>query len=471
MSTTSFPTLATVFKAPQPGKDYLLNGWIRHKRQTAKVLFLVLTDGSTQSTLQAVGTPGDYAGVFLRKLSVGASVALSGTLVATPKAAQPYELQLKSIQLLGEADPDSYPLQPKAHSYPFLRSIAHLRPRTATFGAILRVRHAATYAIHSFFHEQGFFHVHTPVIAAADAEGAGEMFGLRTGKFPDTSAFFGRPAHLTVSGQLEAELLAMGLSRVYTFGPTFRAEHSNTKHHLSEFWMLEPEAAFYTLPDCIELACCLFQAVLSQVLVDAAEEISFLDEQQHKQQLQLPLAERQTQPLRAQLQQLASQPVVQLTYTEAFTLLARSTPNRKGKFTFPLREWGQDLQAEHEHYLVKHCAGAVIVRDYPAENKAFYMRLNQDKKTVAAMDLLLPRVGELVGGSQREERLDVLQQRMTTAGLDKKELSWYLDTRRYGTVPHSGFGLGFERLIQLLTGMDNIRDVIPFPRSVGQLTY
>lgn len=471
MSEYTTATLAALWADPKVGNQYLLRGWLRSKRQTAKVLFLALSDGTVQRSLQAVGVPSEYPEALLRQLTVGASVALSGQLVATPQAAQPYELQLQAIELLGAADPEQYPLQPKAHSYAFLRTIAHLRPRTATFGAVFRLRHALSYAIHRFLHEEGFFYVHTPIIAAADAEGAGEMFGLQLPKDVGASSFFGCPAHLTVSGQLEAELLAMGLSKVYTFGPTFRAENSNTTRHLAEFWMVEPEAAFYELPDCIDLACRLLQFVLKYVLEQCPEELTFLEKQQIKQQAQLPATARSKQPLCAQLQQLATQKIPQITYNEAFALLKASQPNRKGKFTYPIKHWGQDLQAEHERYLVQHYGSALVVKNYPAENKAFYMRLNEDNKTVAAMDLLLPQVGEIIGGSQREERLDKLQARMQAMHMQTKELDWYLDTRRYGTVPHSGFGLGFERLLQLITGMDNIRDVIPFPRSPGQLHF
>ena len=470
MSEVFQPTLALLYASPQAGAKYRLQGWLRSKRQSAKVLFLALSDGSTQATLQAVVDPLAYPAELLQQLSVGAAVALEGKLLATPAAAQPYELQTTHIELLGPADPECYPLQPKAHSYTFLRSIAHLRPRTATFGAIFRVRHAASYAIHHFFHKAGFFHVHTPIIAVADAEGAGEIFSLSTPGAPDATAFFGKKAHLTVSGQLQAELLAMGLSRVYTFGPTFRAENSNTTRHLAEFWMVEPEAAFFDLGDCIKLAEQLLKAVLHDVLQQCPAELAFLEQQQAKQQTRLPAAEHKP-PLREQLNQLVATDATIVSYSEAFELLKRSKPNRKGKFSYPIQTWGQDLQAEHERYLVQHFNNAVLVRDYPAQSKAFYMRLNNDGKTVAAMDLLLPQVGELVGGSQREERLDSLQARMQACGLNSDELQWYLDTRRFGTVPHSGFGLGFERLIQLLTGMDNIRDVIPFPRSPGHLDF
>ena len=464
------PTLSKLFSVPKPGAKYRLRGWLRSKRHSAKVLFLVLSDGSTQATLQAVADPLAYSSVLLQQLSVGASVVLEGKLLATPSAPQPYELQLSNIVLLGTADPEHYPLQSKAHSYAFLRTIAHLRPRTATFGAVFRLRHVASYAVHRFFHEAGFFYVHTPIITSADAEGAGETFSLRTSDSVDTVPFFGQEAQLTVSGQLEAELLAMGLSRVYTFGPTFRAENSNTTRHLAEFWMIEPEAAFYKLEDCMKLAEQLLKFVLREVINLCPEELSFLEKQQAKQQQQLPVSER-TEPLCELLEQLAGTDIPQIDYEEAFQLLEHSKPNRKGKFNYPIQKWGQELQAEHERYLVQHFGGALFVRNYPAQHKAFYMRLNDDNKTVAAMDLLLPRVGELVGGSEREERLDKLEKRMHTLGIRAEKLQWYLDTRRYGSVPHSGFGLGFERLVQLLTGMENIRDVIPFPRSSGQLNF
>ena len=473
MSKALSSTLVDLFRDPGLGKHYFLQGWLRNSRKSAKIFFLILSDGTTQQTLQAVGQVEDFDADLLQKLDVGAAVALSGTLVETPNARQPYELHVAHIDLLGEAEAEHYPLQPKAHSYPFLRSIAHLRPRTATFGAVFRLRHAASYAIHHFFHKQGFFQVHTPVIAAADAEGAGEMFSLRTSEEPDTRTFFGKPSHLTVSGQLEAELLALALSKVYTFGPTFRAEHSNTTRHLSEFWMVEPEIAFFDLTACIKLAINMFQAVIKEILESCSEEIAFLGQQAKKQGLSSNKGTKgaESDTLLATLEQLSTQKVPVLSYTEAFELLKESPPNRKGKFAYPIRTWGQELQAEHEQYLVQHAKGAVVVRDYPSQRKAFYMRLNEDGKTVAAMDVLVPGVGELVGGSQREERLETLQKRMKACGVSQKELDWYLDTRRYGSVKHSGFGLGFDRLVQLLSGMENIRDVIPFPRSMGQLAH
>ena len=466
------PTLSVLFKNPKKhlGLSLRLQGWIRNKRQSSGVLFLVLSDGSTQSTLQAVAEPSSYASSLLQKLSVGASVSLEGKLIATPSSPQPYELRLSNITLLGTSDPEKYPLQPKSHSYAFLRSCAHLRPRTATFGAVFRVRHVASYAIHRFFYEKEFFYVHTPIISSADAEGAGEMFSIRTSDLPDTTNFFGQEAHLTVSGQLEAELLAMGLSRVYTFGPTFRAENSNTTRHLAEFWMVEPEVAFYDLKDCMKLAEQLLKFVIKEVVEKCSEELTFLEQQQTKHQQKLPSVDR-AKPLSELLNQLSSSEIPQISYEEAFHLLERSKPNRKGKFIYPIQKWGQELQAEHERYLVQHFSGALFVRDYPVAQKAFYMRLNDDNKTVAAMDLLLPQVGELIGGSEREERLEKLEERMKSYDIQSEKLEWYLDTRRYGSVAHSGFGLGFDRLVQLLTGMENIRDVIPFPRSPGQLNF
>lgn len=470
MSLAARFSLSELFKNPQVGQIYLIQGWIRSKRVGSQVFFLVLSDGSTQQTLQVVGDSSLYDEELIQKVSVGASVTLRGKLVATPEAAQSYELQLIELQLLGAADPSTYPLQPKAHTYTFLRTVAHLRPRTATFGAVFRVRHALSYAIHQFFHARGFFYVHTPIITAIDAEGAGDTFGLRTQNDPDTSAFFGRSAQLTVSGQLEAELLAMGLSKVYTFGPTFRAEHSNTTRHLAEFWMIEPEAAFYDLQDCIELAKDLIKYTLEEVMTQCANELDFLDQQHAKLQQQRAKTERSA-PLLDQLTHIKNQEIPQISYTEAFEHLRNSKPQKKGKFVYPIQSWGQDLQAEHEHYLIKEYDGALIVRDYPAQSKAFYMRMNEDQKTVAAMDFLLPRVGEIIGGSAREERLDHLQQRMKDLSISTEEMEWYLDTRRYGSVPHSGFGLGLERLTQLLTGMENIRDVIPFPRAPAQLKF
>ena len=463
-------TLAALFAAPKAGQAYVVQGWIRSKRQSAKVLFIVLYDGTTAQNLQAVGDPAVYTSALLAKLGVGASVRLSGRLRATPEAAQPYELALEDLVLLGEADAQSYPLQPKAHSYPFLRSIAHLRPRTTTFGAVFRLRHTVSMAIHRFFAEKGFFYIHTPILAAADAEGAGEMFSLRTTSETDTKAFFGKEAHLSVSGQLEAELLAMGLGRVYTFGPTFRAEDSNTKRHLSEFWMIEPEAAFYDLDLCMKLAEDMLHEVLKEVLRVSAADIDLLEKQRQRLEKERPQAQRHP-PLCKQLEALAEKKVHRISYDEAFERLKRSKANKKGKFNFPITTWGQDLQAEHEQALVAELGGAVIVYNYPCQSKAFYMRLSDDKRTVAAMDLLVPDLGELIGGSQREERLEVLEERMKSLGIEAEKLNWYLDTRRFGSVPHSGFGLGLERLMQLITGMENIRDVIPFPRAPHQLEF
>jgi asparaginyl-tRNA synthetase len=418
--------------------------------------------------------------LILKRLTTGAAISVVGKLVASLGKGQKVEVKAKEIEILGDSDPEKYPLQPKKHSLEFLREIAHLRFRTNTFGAIFRVRNSLSFAVHTFFQERGFVYLHTPIITASDAEGAGETFHVtnfdlgnppktENGEIDFKQDFFGRATNLTVSGQLEGELGAMALSDIYTFGPTFRAENSNTTRHLAEFWMIEPEMAFYDLEDNMNLAEELLKYLISYVLKHNAEDIEFLSQRLAEEEKQKPQQERSEMTLTEKLQFCLDNDFQRLTYTEAIDILIESTPNKKKKFQYPVEGWGTDLQSEHERYLVeKHFKKPVILTDYPKAIKAFYMRQNEPDanghETVRAMDILFPGIGEMVGGSQREERLDKLEQRMDEMGIPKDELWWYLDTRRFGACPHAGFGLGFERMVQFVTGMGNIRDVIPFPR-------
>ena len=440
-----------------------LGGWIKTHRQSKRVSFIELTDGTCAGHLQLVVDPAlaGYADIAA-KLQTGASIRVAGELVLSPAKGQKYEFQVKSLNLIGEADPEQFPLQKKAHSLEFLREVLHLRPRTATMGAVLRVRSAAAFAVHRFFTERGFFYLHTPIISTSDCEGAGEMFHVSTlqadnpprvnGAIDYTQDFFKEPASLTVSGQLEGEVCAMGLSKIYTFGPTFRAENSNTTRHLAEFWMIEPEMAFYELEDNMALAQEFVQEVIKEVLRTSAKDLEFLASQEWVQPGHLE-----------NLQAVSETKFARLDYTEAVSILEKS-----GKaFEYPVT-WGIDLQSEHERFLTdEYVKGPVAVVNYPKDIKAFYMRLNDDGKTVRAMDLLVPRLGEIVGGSQREERYDVLLSKIRALGLDESAYWWYLELRKFGTVPHAGFGLGFERLLMYITGMQNIRDVIAFPRFPG----
>ncbi|WP_243517851.1 MULTISPECIES: asparagine--tRNA ligase [unclassified Candidatus Cardinium] len=457
------------------GAQVEAKGWIRTKRINKQVIFLTLSDGSCQQHLQVVMTPSDLPKALLNQLATGASIAVSGSLVASQGTNQSIELHGHQLTLLGNA-PD-YPLQPKAHSLEFLRSLVHLRFRTNTFGAVFRIRHAISYAIHHFFHERGFFYLHTPIITAADAEGAGELFRVTSldpmhtaknldGNIDFKEDFFSRATNLTVSGQLAAETAAMGLGAVYTFGPTFRAENSNTTRHLAEFWMVEPEVAFNNLDDTIALAEALLKFLLAYLLKTCPAELEFLNQRllshRNKEDKTAPM------PLLERLNFVLEQPFARITYTEAMAILIDSESNKHGKFAYPVTGWGMDLQSEHERYLVEHhFKKPVVVTDYPKAIKAFYMRQNDDGKTVAAMDLLFPSVGEIIGGSQREERIDYLQAAMQSNEI--QDLDWYLDTRRFGTIPHSGFGLGLDRFVLFVTGMENIRDVIPFPRTPGHV--
>ncbi len=458
-----------------------VKGWVRTKRESKNVAFVALNDGSTIRNLQLVfDVDKGYAGIneeSMIKVTTGASICASGRLVASQGSGQAVELLVESLEVQGIADPDAYPLQPKKHSLEFLREIGHLRFRTNVFGAILRVRHAMTFAIHKFFNERGFFNVHTPIITGSDCEGAGEMFRVTTlppqnpptlddGSVDYSKDFFGKSANLTVSGQLEGELAATALGKIYTFGPTFRAENSNTSRHLSEFWMIEPEIAFADLTDNMNLAEEFLKYLISYALENCADDMDFLSKRYAEENKTKPQAERDEMTLLEKLEFVVKNSFERVTYTQAIEILMESTPNKKKKFQYPVDKWGIDLQSEHERYLVeKHFKKPVIVTDYPRANKAFYMRANEDGKTVAAMDILVPGVGEIIGGSQREERFEVLKQRAQEFHIPEESIWWYLDIRRFGTVVHSGFGLGFERLLMFLTGMGNVRDVIPFPRT------
>ena len=448
-------------------------GWVKTFRNNQ---FIALNDGSTLQNLQVVAALGAFDESVLKRITTGACIRATGKVIPSPGKGQKYELTASAIDILGDSDAEKFPLQPKKHSLEFLREIAHLRFRTNTFGAVFRLRHSLAFAIHKFFNDKGFCYIHTPIITASDAEGAGEMFRVTTlpldGSAADKSGainfkddFFGRSTNLTVSGQLEGELAATALGEIYTFGPTFRAENSNTARHLAEFWMIEPEMAFYDLEDNMNLAEEFIRFLITYVLENNAEDLDFLDKRLAEEEKQKPMAERSEMGLIEKLRFVADSGFERVTYTEAIEILKESNHNKKKKFQYPVEAWGMDLQSEHERYLVeKHFKKPVILSNYPKEIKAFYMRQNDDGKTVAAMDILAPGIGEIVGGSQREERLDKLEQRMKEMNIPAEELYWYLDTRRFGSCPHAGFGLGFERMMLFVTGMGNIRDVIPFPR-------
>lgn len=459
-----------VLEGTQPLDEIVtVNGWVKTKRDSKKFSFAEINDGSCVRNLQLFLDHTAFDEEFRRKISTGAAVQVTGKLVKSTGKEQPIELQAHDIIIFGEADPETYPLQKKAHTLEFLREIAHLRPRSSTFGAVFRLRNAMAYAIHNFFYQKGFQYIHTPIITASDCEGAGEMFQVttlpltqapktQTGEVDFEQDFFGRPAHLTVSGQLNGELAAFGLGDVYTFGPTFRAENSNTARHLAEFWMIEPEMCFYDLDDNMNLAEDLLKSLVRFALAHNAEDLHYLNK---------TYVEPTGGDLIAKLESVSIKDFIRLDYTDAVDILQKC-----GKtFEFPV-SWGVDLQSEHERFLVEeHFKCPVIVKNYPKDIKAFYMRLNEDGKTVAAMDVLFPGVGEIIGGSQREERYDVLLSRIREMGLPEENYWWYLDTRRYGSAPHSGFGLGFERLLLFVTGMGNIRDVIPFPRTPGSAEF
>ena len=457
-----------------------VKGWVRTKRQGKNVTFISLNDGSTINSLQVVLDMQKFKIELVEQINTGSSVEFSGNLIKSQGKIQNYELDATELVLLGESDVGRYPIQPKKHSLEFLRDVAHLRPRTNTFSAIFRIRHAVIFSIHKFLNDKGFVNIHTPIITSSDAEGAGEMFkvtsldldNIKNNKVDFNKDFFSKEVNLTVSGQLNAELGALALSEVYTFGPTFRAENSNTSRHLAEFWMVEPEMAFYDIIDNMNLAEDILKYIISYVIKNCFDDLEFLQNREIDDEKNLPQIQRNEKPLIERLKKILNTVFERITYTEAFNILRNSKPNKKGKFKYKVDEWGIDFQSEHERFLVeKHFKKPVIVIDYPKNIKAFYMRVNDDNNTVSAMDVLFPSVGEIIGGSQREERLSVLKERMKKMNLSEKDLNWYLDTRRFGTVVHSGFGLGLERLIQFITGMKNIRDVIPFPRTPGNCNY
>lgn len=442
-----------------PGVEVLAKGWVRTKRGNKNVAFIALNDGSTVNNIQVVCDAANFSEELMKNITTGACIAVKGDLVESMGKGQSVEIQAKEIEIYGTADVESYPLQKKGHSMEFLREIAHLRPRTNTFGCVLRIRHAMAFAIHKYFNDRGFCYLHTPLITASDCEGAGAMFQVttmdlnnipktETGEVDFSNDFFGRQTALTVSGQLEGELGAMALGQIYTFGPTFRAENSNTPRHLAEFWMVEPEMAFYEIQDNMDLAEDFIKYCVKYALDNCMDDLKFLNDMFDKE-------------LISRLESVISTEFVRLTYTEGVDILLKSGE----KFEFPVA-WGIDLQSEHERYLVeKHFKKPVILTDYPKDIKAFYMKQNEDGKTVRAMDVLFPKIGEIIGGSQREESFEKLSARVAELGMDTTNLWWYMDTRRFGTAPHSGFGLGFERLLLFVTGMQNIRDVIPFPRT------
>jgi len=459
--------------SPQ-NQEITAKGWVRTFRNNQ---FIALNDGSTNNNLQVVVDFNNLPETILKRITTGAAISATGKLIASQGKGQTVELVASTVEVLGDSDAEKYPLQPKKHSLEFLREIAHLRFRTNTFGAVFRIRHSLAYAIHKFFNDKGFVYLHTPIITSSDAEGAGETFRVtnfdlnniprnENGEINYKEDFFGKTTNLTVSGQLEGELGAMAFGDVYTFGPTFRAENSNTTRHLAEFWMIEPEMAFYDLNDNMDLAEELLQYVIRYALEHNKEDIEFLTQRLLEEEKQKPQNERSEMSLMDKLNFCINNKFERVTYTQAIDILRESNHNKKKKFQYLVNEWGVDLQSEHERYLVeKHFNKPVILTDYPKNIKAFYMRQNEDEKTVRAMDILFPGIGEIVGGSQREERLEKLETRMKEMNIPAHELDWYLDTRRFGACEHAGFGLGFERLVLFVTGMTNIRDVIPFPRT------
>jgi asparaginyl-tRNA synthetase len=467
-----------ILNSTKSNYEVTVKGWVRTFRNNQ---FIALNDGSTIHNLQCVVDFENTPEVTLKRINTGTAVALTGNLVESKGAGQKYEIQVSKLEILGDCDAEKFPMQPKKHSLEFLRENAHLRVRTNAFGAIMRVRSVLSFAVHSYFQEKGFLYVNTPIITGADAEGAGEMFQVTSlsldnpprneeGNVDYKKDFFGKHTNLTVSGQLEGETFAMALGQIYTFGPTFRAENSNTSRHLAEFWMIEPEVAFNDLNDNMDLAEDFIKYVIKYTVDKCADDLKFLEGRLLEEEKQKPQAERSEMALLEKLNFVLENNFKRVSYTEAIDILKESTPNKKKKFQYLIEEWGADLQSEHERFLVeKHFKCPVILYDYPAKIKAFYMRLNDNtepgRETVRAMDILFPAIGEIVGGSQREERYDVLVEKMKAIGIDEEELWWYLDTRRFGSAVHSGFGLGFERLVLFVTGMTNIRDVIPFPRT------
>lgn len=474
--------IKTLLENPKIGAKVIVKGWVRAFRSNR---FIQINDGTTINSIQAVVEYENFEENLLKKIHTATAIEVRGVLTESQGKGQDVEVLVEEIKIIGEANPDEVQktvLQPKRHSLDFLREQAHLRFRTNTFGAVFRIRHGLTFAIHKFFNDRGFFNVHTPILTSSDAEGAGEMFHVTNfdlnnipkkedGTVDYHEDFFEKPVNLTVSGQLEAELAALGLGQVYTFGPTFRAENSNTSRHLAEFWMIEPEVAFNDIHDNMDLAEDFLKYLCQYVLENFKDDLSFLNDRDAQEQKSKPEKDRNPMSLKERLQFVVDNDFKRITYTEAIEILQNSTPYKKKKFKYPV-EWGVDLQSEHERFLVeKEFKCPVIITDYPASFKAFYMRLNEDGKTVAAMDVLFPGIGEIVGGSQREERLDVLIEKCKSFNINEEELWWYIDSRRYGTVPHAGFGLGFERMVMFATGMTNIRDVIPFPRTPGNAEF
>jgi len=466
--------IKSVFKSKDVGDNISISGWVKTFRSNR---FIALNDGSCLEDIQCVINFEVIDKEIISKINTGTSLNIEGEIVKSQGKGQSIEILVKKINILGLSNPDEYPIQPKKHSFEFLRENAHLRVRTKTISSVMRIRSEVSYAIHKFFNENNFYYVHTPIITGSDAEGAGEMFKVTTlnlnkipkntnGEIDFAADFFSKETNLTVSGQLEAESMALGLGKVYTFGPTFRAENSNTSRHLAEFWMIEPEMAFYELDDNINLAEEFIKYIIKYAYDKCKNEIIFLSNRLVKEEQNIPKNERSELSLEERINFVINNKFVRITYTKAFEILKNSKPNKKRKFKYPLDNWGIDFQSEHERFLVeKHFKSPVVVYDYPSKIKAFYMRMNDDNKTVRAMDILFPGIGEIVGGSQREERIDVLRERIKSLNIDEKELWWYLDLRKFGTVKHSGFGLGLERLILFITGMSNIRDVIPFPRT------
>ena len=467
-------TVADLLLEKRTQRNVEIKGWVRTFRANR---FIALNDGSTINNIQCVVDFEKFNEALLKRVTTGASLHVFGELVESQGKGQNVEIVVSSLEILGDSDPESYPIQPKKHSFEFLRDNAHLRTRTNTLSAVMRVKSSLSFAIHQYFTENGFYNMHTPVITGSDAEGAGEMFRVTTldaknppldkdGEVNFKEDFFGKEANLTVSGQLEAETYAMSLGKVYTFGPTFRAENSNTSRHLSEFWMVEPEVAFMDLAGNMDLAEDFMKSIICYILNHNKEDLLFLDERLFNEEKSKPQTERSPMRLIEKLKFVTDNNFKRVSYTEAIDILRNSKPNKKKKFKYLINEWGADLQSEHERFLVeKYFKCPVILFDYPANIKAFYMRLNEDEKTVRAMDVLFPGIGEIVGGSQREERLEVLKTKMADLDISEEELWWYLDLRKYGTAVHSGFGLGFERLVMFSTGMTNIRDVIPYPRT------
>ena len=467
-------TVAELLSEKQTQIDIEVKGWVRTYRANR---FIAINDGSTINNIQCVVDFENFEEAILKRITTGAAIHIKGVLVESQGKGQLVEIQTTSIEILGDSDPETYPIQPKKHSFEFLRENAHLRTRTNTFSAVMRLRSSLSFAVHKYFNENGFYNMHTPIITGSDAEGAGEMFRVSSldskkppltddGNVDFAQDFFGKETNLTVSGQLEAETYAMSLGKVYTFGPTFRAENSNTSRHLSEFWMIEPEVAFMDIHGNMDLAEDFMKSVIGYVLENNKDDLEFLEQRLIQEDKSKPQAERSEMNLTEKLRFVVDNNFKRVTYTEAIDILRNCKPNKKKKFNYLINDWGADLQSEHERFLVeKHFKCPVILFDYPANIKAFYMRLNEDGKTVRAMDILFPGIGEIVGGSQREERLDVLKEKMAALDIPEEELWWYLDLRKYGTAVHSGFGLGFERLVMFATGITNIRDVIPYPRT------